>query len=159
MKNDKLSSLVNKSFAFLTEDFEFKQTYFKLKDAGCDIQYQNKTTGISIKYEYREAYIFIYLHGLINGRIEDIPRYISDDTILTGYGLDDIIFIRNSCALMKPAYAYGKDSEFYDEKIGMELYFKKFAQLLRDYASDVLRGDFSIFDKLDVIVKKRAREN
>jgi hypothetical protein len=38
----------------------------------------------------------------------------------------------------------------------MALYVSRFAKNLRDFASDVLSGDFSVFSVLEPIVKKRA---
>lgn len=154
MKN--FDEIVKERFAFLEDDFGCEMICSKLKSWGYDIQYKNKTTGISIVYEFRENYIFIYLHKLIDEKIEKIPRLINDYTKLSGFSLDDIVNLKNPTDLMKPGYAYGEKSKYDGEK-GWELYISKFADNLKRYGKDILKGDFSIFPKLDTIVKERVR--
>lgn len=146
------------------EQFSFLQTEFGLnllktnkEDWGYELLYTNRTTGVKITYEYQAAYIFIMVYRLIDGKFCENPSNINDDTILNGYGLDDIISLQNNEALIKPAYAYGEKSKYYDEDKGLTLYTSAFANNLKKFGSKVLQGDFTIFSDADKLVKKRIR--
>lgn len=156
MANKNFDQIAKEQFEFLELDFGFKLTKYQKKDWGYELIYLNKTTGVKITYEFQEAYIFIMLYQLISGNLIENPRNIKEDTILHGYGLDDIIIHRNPSALIQPAYQYGEQSEYYDKEKGLMLYVSAFANNLKEYASDVLAGDFKIFNKVDRAVKQRA---
>lgn len=155
MENKDFNGIVKEQFKFLESDFGFQLPKSEKEVWGYELVYLNKTTGVKITYEFREAYIFIVLYKLINGNLQENPRNIQENTVLYGYGLDDIIGFRNPQALIKPAYQYGEESEYYDEKHGLTLYVTAFAHNLKEYASDILSGDFKIFDGVDRIVKER----
>ena len=158
MANKDFDVIAKEQFKFLESDFGFRLSKCDKEDWGYELIYLNNTTGVKITYEFREAYIFIILYKLVNGNLIENPRSIQENTILYGYGLDDIISLRNSQALIKPAYQYGKESEYYDKKKGLILYVSAFANNLKEYAADVLSGDFTIFNELDGVVKERANK-
>jgi hypothetical protein len=149
--------IVEEEFRFLISDFQFHLEKCKKIDGGFDIVYANNVCGVRIYYEFREAYIFITLYKLQNGRLIANPRPLKPESKLTGYSLDYILLQRAPNAIVKPVYSYGAGSEFYDKERGVALYVSKFAKNLREHASDVLRGDFKIFEKLEPIVKKRSQ--
>jgi hypothetical protein len=149
--------IVEKQFNFLGADYGFRLEHCKKVEGGYDILFLNDRCGVHITYEFREAYVFIALHKLQNGKFIDNPRPITAESVLTGFSLDDILFLKSPSAIVKPAYAYGADSEFYDKERGLTLYVSRFAENLKKYASDVLVGDFKIFEALEPIVKKRAQ--
>ncbi|MBK8503664.1 MAG: hypothetical protein IPL46_16510 [Saprospiraceae bacterium] len=95
---------------------------YQKEDWGYELIYLNNTTGVKITYEFREAYIFIMLIKLVDGSLIENPRSIQENNVLYGYGLDDVIGLRNPQALIKPAYQYGEESEYYDKKKGLTLY-------------------------------------
>lgn len=148
--------IVKEQFKFLESDFGFRLSKGEKEDWGYELIYLNKTTGVKITYEFREAYIFIMLYKLVDGSLIENPRSIRENTTLYGYGLDDIINLRNPQALIKPAYQYGDESEYYDKMKGLTLYVTAFANNLKEYAVDVLSGDFKIFNEVDRVVKKRS---
>jgi hypothetical protein len=149
--------IVEEQFRYLADDFQFRLEKCKKIDGGFDILYVNNVCGVHIVYEFREAFLFITLHKLQNGKFVDNPRPIKPESILTGFSLDDILLQRAPDAIIKPAYSYGADSEFYDKERGLTLYVSKFSKNLKDHAADVLTGDFKIFEVLEPIVKKRAQ--
>jgi hypothetical protein len=149
--------IVEDQFKYLVSDFRFRLEKCKKIDGGFDILYVNNLCGVHIVYEFRESYVFITLHKLQNGKFVDNPSPIKFESMLTGYSLDDILLQRAPNAIVKPAYAYGEDSEFYDKERGLTLYISRFAKNLRDYASDVLTGDFKIFKDIEPIVKQRVQ--
>lgn len=159
MNSNSFDVIAKEKFSFLVSDFDFKLIESHKHNWGYQIVYVNKVTGVKVTYEYREAYIFVELCELIDKKIIDNPLNIKEDSVLHCYGLDDLINIRNPSELVKPAYEYGKTSKYYDSQNGLALYVSAFADNLREYASDILLGDFSIFRELDNIVKTRAKSN
>jgi len=151
--------IIEEQFKFLVSEFQFKLEKCNRTQGGFDILYINVFCAVHIVYEFREAYLFITLHKLKNGAFVDNPRPIKSDSLITGYSLDDILSQRAPNAIIKPAYAYGENSEYYDKELGMALYVSQFAKNLKKYASDVLTGDFKIFKLLEPIIKKRAQDS
>lgn len=148
--------VVKKAFEYLVNDYGFSLAKSRKVAGGYEILFTNKTTGVLIEYEFREAYVFVMVYRLVNGIFVANPRPIKSDTVMNGFSLDDILALRNPDAMMKPAYEYGTESEFYNQASGLGLYVRKFAENLRNYASEMLGGDFQLFDKLEEIVKQRA---
>jgi hypothetical protein len=149
-------SIVKDQFGFLVSDFQYRLEWCKQIDGGFDVLYGSKSCGVHIVYEFREAYLFITLHELQDGKFIDNPRPVKPESVLTGFSLDDILLQRAPEAVIKPAYSYGEESKFYDKKNGLTLYVSQFAEALKKHASDVLTGNFKIFKALEPIVKKRA---
>lgn len=149
--------IAKEQFSFLQSEFKFQLMNCTKMDWGYELFYKNDTTGVKITYEFQAAYIFIMIYRLINGEFCENPRNINENTVLNGYGLDDIISVQNPEALIKPAYEYGESSEYYDKEKGLMLYISAFAKNLKLFGKEVLRGDFSIFSDTDKIVKDRIR--
>jgi len=155
MKNT-FETILKNRFNFLIKEFQFRLQSLDKIDGGFYACFINKYCGVCIRYEFREAYLFITLHKLIDGKPANNSRPISQDTPINAIALDDILFVKNPLAIVKPAYAYGADSEYYDKKSGLDLYVTRFADNLRDYAADVLNGNFDIFSTVSPIIKKRS---
>ncbi|CAG0960222.1 hypothetical protein BURK2_00693 [Burkholderiales bacterium] len=151
-------TIVKSEFDFLATEFGFRLDHCKRTRGGVDVLYVNDTCGVRIDYEFREAYLFITIYKLLHGKFVDNPRPIKPDSILTGYSLDDVLLRRAPDAIVKPAYAYGADSEYYDKERGLSLYVAQFARNLKEHVADVLSGDFTVFSSLEATVKKRAQE-
>lgn len=158
MKKKKIYTIAQEKFKFLDSEYGFKLFKRKKEDWGYELIYLNNTTAVKIIYEYGEAYIFIMLYKLNKGKLQENPIQINEDTILYGYGLDDLILLQNPQAIIKPAYEYGKQSEYYDKEMGLSLYISAHAENLKEYAKDILRGDFTIFPELDKIIKDRIKK-
>lgn len=150
--------IVKEQFKFLETEYSFRLSKYHKESWGHQSIYLNETKGIKIIYEYREAYIFIILYQLKDGKLVENPQSIEDSTILYSYGLDDLIGLRNFQALIRPAFQYGEKSEYYDKENGLSLYMSKFAENLKLYAKDILFGDFTVFSELDKVVKSRIKK-
>lgn len=150
--------IVQEQFKFLVFQYDFRLCKCRKEDWGYELIYLSNTTGVKITYEYRNAYIFIMLYKLQNGEFRENPRNIEVSTILHGYSLDDLISIRNPQALIRPAYEYGEQSRYYENPNGMALYIAEFAENLKNYAKDILKGNFTIFPELDKLVKERIKK-
>jgi hypothetical protein len=148
--------IVDEEFGFLRAEYGFRRDRCLETRGGFDILFLSNVCGVRIVYEIREAYIFVTLYRLAGGKVVEDSGSIGPESVLTNYSLDDVLLVRAPEALMKPAYAYGAESEYYDRMRGMTLYVSRFARNLREFASDVLSGDFSVFSVLEPIVKKRA---
>ena len=96
------------------------------------------------------------LYQLIKGELHENPRNIMNNSIIYCYSLDDLIRLRNPKALIRPAYEYEEKSEYYNVADGLSLYVSAFASNLKTYATEILKGDFTIFSEFNKIVKKRV---
>lgn len=157
MTNKDFDIIAKEQFSFLKTEYEFNLLKCDKEDWGYELFYKNNTTGIKITYEYQAAYLFIMVYRLIDGDFCENPRNIKEDTVLYGYGLDDIINLQNADALIKPAYEYGDKSEYYDKDKGLTLYVSAFAKNLKLFSAKILQGDFTIFSDADKIVKERIK--
>jgi len=150
--------IAQEQFKFLESEYGFRLLKCEKEDWGYELIYLNNKTGVKITYEYREAYIFIMLYQLEDGKIVENPKSIDGNATLYGYAMEDLINLRNPDALIKPAYEYGEQSEYYDKENGLSLYVSAFASNLKKYAKDVLDGNFTIFPELEKIVKDRVKK-
>lgn len=156
MANEDFDVIAKEEFKFLELNFECKLQKCKKEDWGYELVYLNKTTAVKVTYEFQEAYIFIMLYRLVDGTLIENPGNIKENTTLNGYGLDDVINYYDPSSLIKPIYQYGEDSDYYDQKKGLMLYVNAFANNLKKFGTEVLKGDFRIFKELDKVVKDRA---
>jgi hypothetical protein len=153
----KIKENFEEAFKFLVSDYNFTFESTIVENWGYESLYLNgdRNVGVKVTYEYRESYVFIMIYRLINGVLKEDPKSIDKSTILNSFSLDDIINLENPSSLIKPSYEYPKDSIFFDEEKGFFFYLKEFADNLKTYGKDVLKGNFEIFPKLDRIVKER----
>jgi hypothetical protein len=100
-----VDTIVKAQFAFLEVDFACRLVQAKKESQVYVFRYQNSTAGIDLTYEYREAYLFILLYQLQDGKWVANPTPMEEHTQLHGYGLDDVVLLRNPKVLIKPAYA------------------------------------------------------
>ena len=151
--------VAKEKFSFLESEYNFRLSRCDKEDWGYELIYLSDVTGVKITYEHREAYIFIMLYQLVDGGLLENPRNIEDSSILYGYALDDIIILHNPDDLVKPTYEYDEESKYFRKDKGLSVYISAFSDNLKTHAKDILEGDFTIFMKLDGIVKERARRN
>ena len=155
MKKTELEKIFEETFGFLLTDYNFCKTLSKQEEWGYHFIATNSTTGIEIEYEFREAYIQIYVYKLVDGKIvKNVSNAIKNNKPIMGFGLGWIIESVNPADRIKPAYEYGKESSFYDNENGLKNYADFVASKLKRYANDILRGDFSLFGDLDALVKE-----
>ena len=139
MKRTDFIDMSHSVFSFLEDEFRFERKKPTITNFLTSIPYSNKTTGIIIEFDPRDEFIYVALYKLIDGQM----KYGQNG----GYRFDDLL------ALKSP----NKFNELTQEKklamrnqtsAGIERYLTYSASLLREFASDVLRGDFSIFPAL-----------
>ena len=89
------------------------------------------------------------LSRLINGKIPEYPIFVTREMTLHSYYLDDLVNLK-----MPDTPVRETTEDPLDEREVKKLLAQGAAQL-RELGGDILRGDFSVFDKLDKIVKAR----
>jgi hypothetical protein len=143
--------------ALLNDKFNFLKHEYGCELISCiddpdfyKLTFKNATTGVTIIYEYRDANVFIYLHRLVNGQIIEDKTPISKDTQLNSIELSYIVQYRDAEKLNKPIYDLSVTS--------FEDMVSKLANNLRNFASDVLNGQFDVFLEINEIAKKRRLE-
>ena len=164
MNKKEYKLLFQNAFKFLITDYNFKIISSKTDNWGIVIKAKNRTTGVKIIDEIREAYIQIVLYRLVDGEIVDNSSSvinatnINNDEPMLGFGLGWIIELKDPEAQLLPSYEYGEDSPFKDEENGKKNYVEFVAAKLIMYANDILNGDFSTFVALDKMVKEYFRD-
>ena len=148
----KFRNLIMNSFSYLISDFDFKLKKEEDNDSGYYITFMNDTTGVRISYVPRDGGAKILLYKLINGELPEYPIFINDDTELNQFYIFDLIVLRN------PNYKKDFPGIFNSNKyIEMEA-IEEYGTAVKEYAADILRGDFTVFSELEKIVKARARK-
>jgi len=159
MKKTELKRIFEESFGFLITDYGFILVSSKSESWGYKLVAKNATTGIEIIDEFREAYIEIILYRLVGGEIiNNVNDAIRNGEPILGFGLGWVIKLKNPDDQIKPVYEYGLKSPFYDENNGRKNYTEFVASKLKEYASDIISGDFSSFPTLDTMVKEYWKE-
>lgn len=148
---DKFKYYCNTIFGYLEKEYGFKETKNEENRFGYYITYQNSTTAIRISYEPMECGVFVLLSRLINDDIPKYPVFIKPETIINSFYLDDIIKLK-----MLSSEKELRNTSLLNEK-ELETVMNECAHNLKQYATDILKGNFKLFEELDVIVKWSSR--
>jgi hypothetical protein len=125
----------------------------KEKDAlGVFITFQNPTTAVRVSFEPREGGIFVLVTRLVDGKIPAYPLFIGPDTVIHSFYLDDLVRVK------APGFQFGFTKQEFSTPAQIESALAEVAEQLEDYADDVTRGDFEIFNELDRVVKIRQSQ-
>src|SRR5882724_1401861 len=144
------------SFAFfkqaVTDIFESVLTEFGLKHVAtvedmpdCVIKYQNETTGVSVRYEWKSQ---------VSVNLVELERTPTEVTEQKRYDLLLLMEIRRP--EIDPHKFYRDDKNWTNNYI--EELLRAYGSFLRDDARDVLTGDFSIFPELKKLSAKYRRQ-
>lgn len=155
MKIDRkrFKQLSSKAFASACEDYNLKEFKFECDGDGCYITFKNAQAAVRVSYEVREGEVFVLLYRLLNGELPPYEIFIRPETVINSFYLDDVVTLKSPSAvldLMLPV------NEFTYDKLELKLCHA--AKALKEYADDVMQGNFSCFADLEVIVKRRAEE-
>jgi len=149
----KFRSVINQEFKFLVDDYGFGMSKSLSDITRC--VYFNSTSTIDISYEINECKITVVIGKLVNGDIPERPIFINNDTTIYAYNLLDIISVLESKLVTSFDQIYDDYSVYLDEEKGMQKYARDFAKLVKKYCTNILKGDFVIFEKLEMYVKAR----
>ncbi|MEK6300071.1 MAG: hypothetical protein AABO41_05065 [Acidobacteriota bacterium] len=151
--NESFFSICIERFQFLIKRFECRRGAKRATGGVYTLTYQNSTTAVQVGLEWREQYVYVELCRLVDGRIKDNPVVIGPESQLTVFNLEDVLEIRNPELKLS--------AEHVARRLTVDALRKTlshYARALEECASDILRGDFTLFDKLEHIVKTRAKE-
>jgi len=126
-----------KAFRFLIDEYDCEL----LIEHGC--HYKNKTTAIIVSLELEYPGLFVMFLKLVDGKV---PK----DPFNRGFYLEDLVTHRDPgdrCTY--------KPEDFENEQKVREILYT-YAFLTKKHASDILRGDFRVFQDLEQIVRNRA---
>ena len=134
------------------------------KDAGWGgydfytITFQNETTAVRVYFEWRDYYLEVMVCRLVDGKLGMFHETLPPDVPETCFHTQDVLSIRapgyDLKALNMPEER--GDAEATIREVGKRLAL--YADALRAHAGDILRGDFGLFPRLNLIAKRRARQ-
>lgn len=153
--NSELQNIIKNKFEFLITEFELKIIYDQIQEWGYKLVYKGLKVGVTILFEFREAYINIIIHQLKEGEIENDVYPYKDSILLRNIGLDYIVKYKEPLRLTKPLY--DKTSEYYGKDEAVEILIDILSENLRKFASNTLRGDFTLFKEIDSFVKEHYK--
>jgi hypothetical protein len=146
-------------FSFLEHEYGFLLDHYREEPWGSELVYINPARGVGIRIvdEASFACTFVFIHRLIDRELLRNPSPITDESQINCIDLNDVL---NESDKMKPAYEYGESSIYYDEKNGLRNYISEFAQRLKQYGNDILKGNLeTAFRKAGPLIKGRARQS
>jgi len=132
---------IQQEFRFLGEEYGFRQ--IQRKKNTDEVIYKDSDVFVRVSYDKREDDVFVYIGKLVNGNIPEYPIFITKDTDLFFYEIDDIKSLSDTGG--------GDTSRL---KIDKKIKIK--AVDTKKYANKILQGNFSCFPKLEHIVKSRV---
>lgn len=123
---------------------------------GVTVIYKNNKVAVSITLSEKYGGILIDLIRLKNKEIPIHPVEIDQTTELNEFDFEDLLYIRNPALKIEKPSLDDLVFNLGREKV-VERVLKRYAEALRIYAKDILKGDCSIFHQLERIVKERAK--
>lgn len=134
MKNKKHEglNLIREVFNFLIEDYSFREINSNASTLSWSIELVNRTTYLEIQFEHRDLGYYIKI-GQLKGESVKPAETIS---------LGEIVNLKSPEIRI---FAY--NSERYKDLLWKE-YLELYAENLLKMASDLLRGNFTIWDKV-----------
>jgi hypothetical protein len=140
---------IKKCFSFLLVEFGFKLISDQVSRYGVTVLYQSRTAGVEVCYQPHEnGGILVDLIRLIDGEVPSYPDSFEDDSTLHTFDFRDLLYLRKNRLEQNIREKLEKNIPFSEEEA---------AHLLKKYCNDILTGDFSIFSRLEDIVKQRAK--
>lgn len=153
MIDKKLYEYCQSCFQFLVGDYGFTFVSLNEEDWGFEFLYKTNNVGVALTFEHRDFYLFVKLCRLQNGDFPPEPGEITSNTSLECFDLDDLVLLRSKHSLIPPHQLDTKlDASF------LKSIVRNQSENLKNFANDVLKGNFSIFPELDKIVKERAKK-
>lgn len=116
-----------------------------------DAIYVNDTTGLSVSVDWSEFRLFVRLHELISGELPAEPFSYTTGPQLQSFDADDLLILRAGGGSAVGSMLGERDNYAAGRMVA------EYAKVLGQHATDVLSGDFTVFQELDRIVKTRAR--
>ena len=133
-----LEEMCRETFSFLEDEFGFRVTESTGDLVVGHVVYMNASTAVKIQAEVREANPFIYLYRLVGGNLIGYSRANEDLWLANHVGLDMLLRLRTPSLKITPPHPAPLTTQEMQEQL------HQYALAMRNYAADVLRGDFEI---------------
>lgn len=152
MPSKKWEALVDPHFAFLRTDFQSVITEHSDEHWWYSrIVYQNATTAVEIVYSVEFECVEVLLVRLVDGKRPPYPVFISEQPLLHHFMLDSLLELRAPQSVRAIKLHVSLDPAEVDVQLS------SWAEALRQHGTDVLQGDFSVFDVLEANIREHAR--
>lgn len=150
-ESSRYGKVIARKFEFLKVLYGLHLVETKDESWGIKYKYIGETVGISILFEFREAYINVTIHRLRNGQIVPDVYPFSRKTIVNNINLDFFVTHIDKGRTVKPLY--DSSSDYYGKENAFEIMATRTAKNLSDFCGGVLNGKFDIFEEVipDVI--------
>jgi hypothetical protein len=146
---DRFERECRKRFKFLEEEFNFKPPKRQRTSVFCSLIYQNEMTAVEASLEPMDGGVFVLVSRLVNGEIPEYPIFVTRKMTLHSYYLDDLVSLKQPDAAKRQASMYPASGVKIAKCVAQS------ASQLREFGSNILRGDFSVFSQLEEMVKAR----
>lgn len=145
MNNEsKIKNLIKCHFKFLCKELGASIVKEKTSRFGVFISYKTDMAGIRVSFEPREGGVFVMIFPLIEN---EIPPYRN------WHDIEDLLTAKN--------VSFNKltlDDNYNPNFKELNKVLKNYANYVQGYAYDFLKGNFSILNELNLIVKKRIED-
>jgi hypothetical protein len=135
---DYFEKVTKEAFHFLMTDYGFEHVSTQAVASDCIVEFRNRTTRVEVWWEWQ------YSVRVILARYENTSTGIA---IKGEYDLEFIILTRCPEKTVK--------QEKFPTHDQLKRTLETYAALLKEYAQDVLTGDFSIFPQLKVLADEQ----
>ncbi|HEX3626242.1 MAG TPA: hypothetical protein VH280_12530 [Verrucomicrobiae bacterium] len=147
---DVFESLCTKSLHFLVADFAFKIVSTEKDNLGCFIVFQNDTTALKASMCPLDGRIAFDFYRLVNNIMPKYPIFFDAASDLLVFNFDNVTLLKDG------TFVQQRQSDLFSPQ-GIERIVKEYADLLRRYATDLLRGDFSISEQVKQLISLRSK--
>ncbi|MGO8673801.1 MAG: hypothetical protein ACLQVD_20880 [Capsulimonadaceae bacterium] len=143
---DEFLSACYAKFQFLTSEYGIRRSK-TLYSGLSKVTYKNTFVAVVINLEWREQNIYVEIYRVIDGKLD----LDAGGKLGTNFTLNSLLAVRKKdyvrATRLRPVAFDGDD---------VEVTLTRMADDLKEYAADVLRGDFSVAQAvLDYIAKHR----
>lgn len=152
-ESSRFENIVKEVFKPLTKEFDLRILKPKYCALTLSIKMKNNFAGITIMIEYRDSALFLMFHKLENNKIPDMPVFVYQNSNLKTIHIEDVLTAKG--------VSEDEINLLTNRKIGLnelEKTLVNYASAVKKYATDILAGNFTDFDKAALIVKERARK-
>ena len=148
---DVFEAFCSKHLNFLLDDFAFKVVSVEKDNYGCFITCRNNTTALKASLCPLDGQIIICIYRIVDGKIPKYPLFFDRHAEFLVFSLDTLSKLKTGKFILQ------EQKDLFDAK-SIERIVKEYAELLKQYGAEFLRGDFSILPQLKEIVARQAKE-
>jgi hypothetical protein len=143
---------IRKAMKPLEEVFRFQIAAEAEEPMSAEVLYLNESTGLRVALDWRDFRPFVTLYRLQDGGMPpERPTSLAPGAPLHAFDADDLLLLRGASGPV------GKMLSQRDTDAAGRL-LREYATALEQHAADVLRGDFSVFQELAAVVRRRYED-